>query len=76
MLAVLVTYYGHANSFWQPAASSGVMGRDAQLVVEARIGEEWLVTDRAVAGTAVARHGGPGRWSVAGRESRRAARCP
>ena len=45
VLAVLVTYYGHANSFWQPAASSGVMGRDAQLVVEARIGEEWLVTD-------------------------------
>ena len=43
--AVLVTYYGHANSFWQPAASSGVMGRDAQLVVEARIGAEWLVTD-------------------------------
>jgi hypothetical protein len=45
VLAVLVTYYGHANSFWQPAASSGVMGRDAQLVVEARVGEEWLVTD-------------------------------
>ncbi len=45
VVAVLVTYYGHANSFWQPAASSGVMGRDAQLVVEARIGEMWLVTD-------------------------------
>src|SRR5829696_98526 len=45
VLAILVTYYGHANSFWQPVASSGVMGRDAQLVVEARIGEEWLVTD-------------------------------
>jgi Alpha-L-rhamnosidase N-terminal domain len=45
VVAVLVTYYGHANSFWQPAASSGVMGRDAQLVVEARVGEEWLVTD-------------------------------
>jgi alpha-L-rhamnosidase len=44
-MAVLVTYYGHANSFWQPAASSGVMGRDAQVVVEARIAEEWLVTD-------------------------------
>jgi alpha-L-rhamnosidase len=45
VVAVLVTYYGHANSFWQPAASSGVMGRDAQLVVEARVGGEWLVTD-------------------------------
>ena len=45
VLAVLVTYYGHANSFWQPAASSGVMGRDAQLVVEAWIGDVWLVTD-------------------------------
>jgi Alpha-L-rhamnosidase N-terminal domain len=44
-LAVLVTYYGHPNSFWQPAASSGVMGRDAQLVVEARVCDEWLVTD-------------------------------
>jgi hypothetical protein len=36
-VAVLVTYYGHANSFWQPAASSGVMGRDALLVLEARL---------------------------------------
>ncbi len=26
VVAVLVTYYGSANSFWQPAASSGVMG--------------------------------------------------
>jgi hypothetical protein len=33
VLAVLVTYYGHANAFWRPAASSGVVGRDAQLVV-------------------------------------------
>ncbi len=46
VVAVLVTYYGHANSFWQPAASSGVMGRDAQLVLEARIGPEWLVSDQ------------------------------
>jgi len=44
-VAVLVTYYGHPNSFWQPAASNGVMGRDAQLVLEARVGDEWLVTD-------------------------------
>ena len=46
VLSVLVTYYGHANSFWQPAASSGVMGRDAQLVLEARIGADWLVSDQ------------------------------
>jgi hypothetical protein len=45
IIAVLVTYYGQANSFWQPAASSGVMGRDAQLVLEARLGDDWLVTD-------------------------------
>ncbi len=57
VVAVLVTYYGHANSFWQPAAASGVMGRDAQLVLEARLGGHdagaadgikgagWLVTD-------------------------------
>jgi alpha-L-rhamnosidase len=53
VVAALVTYYGDANSFWQPAASSGVMGRDAQLVLEARLardgeagGEDtWLVTD-------------------------------
>ena len=61
VIAVLVTYYGHANSFWQPAASSGVMGRDAQVVLEARPGsridprpggspdddEGWLITDEA-----------------------------
>lgn len=45
VIAVLVTYYGQANSYWQPAASSGVMGRDAQLVLEADLGSEWLITD-------------------------------
>jgi alpha-L-rhamnosidase len=45
VISVLVTYYGNANSFWQPAASSGLMGRDAQLVLETRLGDEWLVTD-------------------------------
>jgi hypothetical protein len=57
VIAVLVTYYGQANSFWQPAAASGVMGRDAQLVLEVRLGAGaradghpagaggWLVTD-------------------------------
>ncbi|MBP5859240.1 hypothetical protein F3K20_41970 [Streptomyces scabiei] len=38
VIAVLVTYYGHANSFWQPAASSGVMGRDAQLATGTGVG--------------------------------------
>ena len=53
VVAVLVTYYGQANSFWQPAASTGVMGRDAQLVLEARFGrqeaddENWLVSDES-----------------------------
>ncbi|GIE95251.1 alpha-L-rhamnosidase-related protein [Paractinoplanes rishiriensis] len=44
-VAALVTYYGHPNSFWQPAASSGLMGRDVQLVLEADLGDHWLVTD-------------------------------
>jgi alpha-L-rhamnosidase len=45
-IAVLVTYYGTANAFWQPAVASGVMGRDALLVFEARHGvDEWIVSD-------------------------------
>ena len=56
-VAVLVTYYGTANSFWQPAVASGVMGRDALLVFEAKLGssdspdpdssdaDAWLVSD-------------------------------
>jgi hypothetical protein len=35
-VAVLVTYDGHADSFWQPVATSGVMGRVALFVLEAR----------------------------------------
>ncbi|MBC7551857.1 MAG: hypothetical protein H7269_13380 [Cellulomonas sp.] len=47
-VAVLVTYYGAANSFWQPAVAAGVMGRDALLVFEARLGEDdWLVSDES-----------------------------
>jgi hypothetical protein len=45
VVAVLVTYYGRANSFWQPAASNGGFGTDALLVFEARLGEDWLVSD-------------------------------
>lgn len=44
-IAVLVTYYGHANSFWQPAVGSGGMGTDALLVFEARLDDELLVSD-------------------------------
>lgn len=51
-IAVLVTYYGVANSFWQPAVAAGVMGRDALLVFEAKLGDgsgdsaaDWLVSD-------------------------------
>ena len=62
-MAVLVTYYGHANSFWQPAASSGVMGRDAQLVLEARVGEDWLVTDERWRVLRSRAWRGAGRWS-------------
>ena len=61
-VAVLVTYYGHPNSFWQPAASSGIMGRDAQLVLEARLGPGLAdhrrpVADAAVPGVARAESG-------------------
>ncbi|MBZ3905392.1 family 78 glycoside hydrolase catalytic domain [Streptomyces griseiscabiei] len=44
-LVVLVTYYGKANSFWQPAAANGALGRDAVLVLEADLGDRLLVTD-------------------------------
>jgi alpha-L-rhamnosidase len=44
-IAVLVTYYGKANSFWQPAAGSGLFGVDALLVVEARIGSQLVMSD-------------------------------
>jgi len=44
-LAVLVTFYGKPNSFWQPAAANGHVGVDALLVVEARIGDEVVGSD-------------------------------
>ncbi len=44
-VAVLVTYYGTANAFWQPAASNGSFGVDALLVLEARIGDQLVVSD-------------------------------
>src|SRR5450830_286256 len=44
-IAVLVTYYGHANAFWQPAIASGGLGTDALLVFEADLGGDLLVSD-------------------------------
>jgi hypothetical protein len=44
-ISVLVTYYGHANAFWQPAPASGGLGTDALLVFEARLGNDLLVSD-------------------------------
>lgn len=72
VIAVLVTYYSQANSFWLPAAASGMMGRDAQLVLEARL------AGRASAGPAgQADPGGPGAggWLVTD-EAWRARRSP
>jgi alpha-L-rhamnosidase len=42
-IAVLVTYYGRAMSFWQPAPAGS--NTDAALVFEARIGDRMLVSD-------------------------------
>lgn len=44
-IAVLVTYYGEATSFWQPAAANTGLGLDAVLAFEARLGDDWLVSD-------------------------------
>ncbi|VFA91132.1 Bacterial alpha-L-rhamnosidase [Nocardia farcinica] len=46
-VAVLVTYYGEANSIWQPAAPNATLGGHAVLVLEASIGERELVTDES-----------------------------
>ncbi|MFF1635841.1 alpha-L-rhamnosidase N-terminal domain-containing protein [Leifsonia sp. NPDC058248] len=62
-IAVLVTYYGNPTAFWQPAAANGGLGLDAVLALEARLGDDWLVTDadwkvhRASAWTAPALEG-------------------
>lgn len=44
-VAVLVTYYGAANAFWQPATAIGALGTDAVLVFEADLGGEFLISD-------------------------------
>jgi alpha-L-rhamnosidase len=43
VIAVLVTYYGRAMSFWQPAPAAS--NTDAALVFEAQIGDRMLVSD-------------------------------
>ncbi|GAA2094576.1 hypothetical protein GCM10009841_05140 [Microlunatus panaciterrae] len=45
VVAVLVTYYGNATAFWQPAVPNGSLGADATLVFEARVNGSWLVSD-------------------------------
>jgi hypothetical protein len=42
-IAVLVTYYGRAMSFWQPAPAGS--NTDAALVFEAQVGDRTLVSD-------------------------------
>jgi alpha-L-rhamnosidase len=44
-VAVLVTYYGSATAFWQPAAANTGLGLDAVLAFEARLADRWLVSD-------------------------------
>jgi alpha-L-rhamnosidase len=44
-VVVLVTYYGTANSFWQPASPNQGLGRAGVLVLEADLGDRLLVTD-------------------------------
>jgi alpha-L-rhamnosidase len=43
VVAVLVTYYGRAMSFWQPAPAGS--NTDAALVFEVKLGERTLVSD-------------------------------
>lgn len=62
-LAVLVTYYGRANAFWQPAATNGGLGTDALLVLEADLGGPAVVSDDSWRV-----HRSPA-WSEFGRES-------
>ena len=46
-VAVLVTYYGTATPFWQPAPGGGGLGRDAALVFDADLGGTALVSDES-----------------------------
>jgi alpha-L-rhamnosidase len=44
-ISAIVTYYGEANAFWQPAAATGSLGTDTVFVFEAQIGEALEVSD-------------------------------
>lgn len=43
-VVVLVTYYGAANSFWQPAAGTGNFGSTGVLALEMQLGQDWFVS--------------------------------
>lgn len=45
LIVVLVTYYGTANSFWQPAAGTGNFGTGGILALELRTGAGWFGSD-------------------------------
>jgi len=44
-LAVLARYYGRATPWWAPTRGSTRLGAGS-LVLEARVGDQWIVTDR------------------------------
>lgn len=44
-IAVLVSYFGKPNAFWHPAVSNGLVGLDAALVLEAKLGDTLLISD-------------------------------
>ncbi|WP_159706589.1 family 78 glycoside hydrolase catalytic domain [Arthrobacter sp. 18067] len=45
VISAIVTYYGDANAFWQPAAATGCFGTDAVFVFESQIGDVLHVSD-------------------------------
>jgi hypothetical protein len=47
VILALVTYYGVANSFWQPSAVNDNLGNAGVLALEMDLGSQWLVTDES-----------------------------
>lgn len=45
VIAVVISYYGRANAYWQPAEATGTLGADAGLVFEGNLGEVTLGSD-------------------------------
>ncbi len=43
-VVVLVTYFGSANSFWQPAVGTGNFGSVGVLALEMQLGHRWFVS--------------------------------